>query len=162
MNALFFAGDLGQRIFQHPFSWKFLGVDIRGRSRSLRVNYRTSHQIRQQADRLLGPAVTDVDGNKEDRSDTISVFNGPPPTLCAFSTQTEEKSVANWMAAQAKSGVLPHEFGVFVRSSAQFESAQAAVKETKMPFKILDVERVLTMTVKSLKLICSARSPFAG
>jgi superfamily I DNA/RNA helicase len=50
-NALFFAGDLGQRIFQQPFSWKALGVDIRGRSRTLRVNYRTSHQIRMQADR---------------------------------------------------------------------------------------------------------------
>jgi len=57
-NALFFAGDLGQRIFQQPFSWKALGVDIRGRSRTLRVNYRTSHQIRTQADRLLGPSVT--------------------------------------------------------------------------------------------------------
>jgi hypothetical protein len=42
-NALFFAGDLGQRIFQQPFSWKALGVDVRGRSRTLKVNYRTSH-----------------------------------------------------------------------------------------------------------------------
>ncbi|MBC8218259.1 MAG: ATP-dependent helicase, partial [Planctomycetes bacterium] len=42
-NALFCAGDLGQRIFQQPFSWKALGVDIRGRSRTLRINYRTSH-----------------------------------------------------------------------------------------------------------------------
>jgi hypothetical protein len=41
-NALFFAGDLGQRIFQQPFSWKALGVDVRGRSRTLRVNYRAS------------------------------------------------------------------------------------------------------------------------
>ena len=55
-DALFFAGDLGQRIFQQPFSWKALGVDVRGRSRTLRVNYRTSHQIRQQADRLLASA----------------------------------------------------------------------------------------------------------
>ena len=31
-NGLFFAGDLGQRIFQQPFSWKELGVDVRGRS----------------------------------------------------------------------------------------------------------------------------------
>jgi len=75
-NALFFAGDLGQRIFQQPFSWKVLGVDVRGRSRTVRVNYRTSHQIRTQADRLLGLVVTDVDGNSEDRSDTVSVFNG--------------------------------------------------------------------------------------
>ena len=45
-DALFFAGDLGQRIFQQPFSWKTLGVDVRGRSQTLKVNYRTSHQIR--------------------------------------------------------------------------------------------------------------------
>ena len=37
-DALFFAGDLGQRIFQTPFSWRALGVDIRGRSHTLRVN----------------------------------------------------------------------------------------------------------------------------
>lgn len=47
-NALFFAGDLGQQIFQQPFSWKSLSVEIHGRSRTLRVNYRTSHQIRTQ------------------------------------------------------------------------------------------------------------------
>src|SRR5262249_7290576 len=40
-NSLFFAGDLGQRIFQQPFSWTELGVDIRGRSENLNVNYRT-------------------------------------------------------------------------------------------------------------------------
>ena len=33
-----FAGDLGQRIFQQPFSWKSLGVDIRGRARTLHIN----------------------------------------------------------------------------------------------------------------------------
>src|SRR6202011_1126328 len=30
-DGLFFAGDLGQRIFQQPFSWRSLGVDVRGR-----------------------------------------------------------------------------------------------------------------------------------
>jgi len=138
-NALFFAGDLGQRIFQQPFSWKALGVDIRGRSRTLRVNYRTSHQIRTQADRLLGPVVTDVDGNSEDRSDAISVFNGPPPTICLLKDESEEtKAVGKWIAERAKDGVLPHEFGVFVRSAAQLDRARAAVTEAGIAFKILD------------------------
>lgn len=39
-NALFFAGDTGQRIFQPPFSWKSLGVDVRGRAPTLRVTDR--------------------------------------------------------------------------------------------------------------------------
>ena len=138
-NALFFAGDLGQRIFQQPFSWKSLGVDIRGRSRTLRVNYRTSHQIRMQADRLLGPVVTDVDGNAEDRSDTVSVFNGPPPTIRSFKDEDEEaETVGNWITEQVKAGVLPHEFGVFVRSTAQLDRAQSAVTKAGMAFKILD------------------------
>ena len=80
-DALFFVGDLGQRIFQQPFSWLALGVDIRGRSKTLKVNYRTSHQIRKQADKLLGPNVSDVDGNLEERSHTVSVFNGTLPFL---------------------------------------------------------------------------------
>ena len=138
-NALFFAGDLGQRIFQQPFSWKSLGVDIRGRSRTLRVNYRTSHQIRQQADRLLGPEATDVDGNREYRSDTVSVFNGPPPIIRDFAAETEEcAAVGAWLAEQVGAGTLPHECGVFVRSGAQLDRAQAAVSESGLQCKILD------------------------
>lgn len=145
-NSLFFAGDLGQRIFQQPFSWKTLGVDVRGRSRTLRVNYRTSHQIRQQADRLLGPVVTDVDGNKEDRSDTVSVFNGPPPTIRVLKSEAEEgKAVAEWIVERGKAGLLPHEIGVFVRSGAQLGRAQAAVKGAGIPFKVLD-EHVETVS----------------
>jgi hypothetical protein len=66
-NSLFFAGDLSQRILQQAISGKSLGVDVRRRSRTLQVNYRTSHQLRARANRLLGPDVTDVDGNKDDR-----------------------------------------------------------------------------------------------
>ena len=138
-NALFFAGDLGQRIFQQPFSWKSLGVDIRGRSRTLRVNYRTSHQIRTHADRLLGPTVTDVDANTENRSDTVSVFNGPPPTIYALSNEAEEvATVAKWMTEQVKIGVMPHEFGLFVRSDAQLDRAAAAAKDAGLAYRILD------------------------
>jgi hypothetical protein len=138
-NGLFFAGDLGQRIFQQPFSWKSLGVNIRGRSKTLRVNYRTSHQIRQQADRLLGPVVTDVDGNAEDRRDTVSVFNGPVPEI---SVQADDKaeavSAARWLAACVMDGVLAHEIGVFVRSDAQLPRAKAAVQAAGLAGKVLD------------------------
>lgn len=138
-NALFFAGDLGQRIFQQPFSWKAIGIDIRGRSRTLRVNYRTSHQIRSQADRLLGPSVTDVDGNTEDRNDTVSVFNGPPPDVHILKDESEEiKTVGRWIVERTRAGVMPHEFGVFVRSEAQLDRARTAVHDAGMPFRILD------------------------
>ena len=138
-NGLFFAGDLGQRIFQQPFSWKALGVDIRGRSRTLRINYRTSHQIRAQADRLLGPQVTDVDGNVEDRRGTISVFNGPAPSIKVLDTPAAETETASrWLKDRIAEGVKPHETGVFVRSAAQLGRARAAVEKAGLPFKVLD------------------------
>jgi hypothetical protein len=138
-NSLFFAGDLGQRIFQQPFSWKSLGVEIRGRARTLHINYRTSHQIRMQTDRLLGPEVADVDGNTEDRRGTVSVFNGPSPAIKTFRGQDEEnQAVADWLTNLSREGVMPHEFGVFVRSNAELSRARTAVAQAKLPFKVLD------------------------
>jgi superfamily I DNA/RNA helicase len=138
-DSLFFAGDLGQRIFQQPFSWKSLGVDIRGRSRTLKVNYRTSHQIRGQADRLLGPTVSDVDGNSEDRRHTVSVFNGPAPVVdVAADADREGKVVSDWLAARSGEGLLPHEIGVFVRSEAELERAVRAVKQAALAPRLLD------------------------
>lgn len=148
-NALFFAGDLGQRIFQQPFSWKSLGVDVRGRSFTLRINYRTSHQIRMQADRLLGPEVSDVDGNKEDRKETVSTFNGPPPEIAIFESEAAEiKAVSEWINTRINEGIIPHEIGVFVRSAAQLPRAQAAIGFLKIPYTLLD-DRVETISGKS-------------
>jgi hypothetical protein len=138
-NALFFSGDLGQRIFQQPFSWKALGVDVRGRSKTLRVNYRTSHQIREQADRLLGPEITDVDGNREDRRHTVSVFNGPPPQIRTFESEQEEtKAIGAWLQSLSDAGIHPHEVGVFVRSPAQVRRATAAVSAANLCPIVLD------------------------
>jgi superfamily I DNA/RNA helicase/mRNA-degrading endonuclease RelE of RelBE toxin-antitoxin system len=128
-DSLFFAGDLGQRIFQQPFSWKSLGVDIRGRSYTLAINYRTSHQIRVQADRLLPSAIADVDGNVEERRGTISIFNGPPPLIEVFeSAAAEATAVGSWIAGRLADGLQPEEIGVFVRSEAQLERARIAVQ----------------------------------
>jgi superfamily I DNA/RNA helicase len=145
-DALFFAGDSGQRIFQQPFSWKSLGVDIRGRSRTLRINYRTSHQIRVQADRLLGPSLDDVDGNTEVRNDTVSVFNGPTPAVRVLSDEDEETHVvAAWLRDMSTAGLLPHECGVFVRSSEQIGRARRAVETAGLLGRVLD-EHVETAT----------------
>jgi mRNA-degrading endonuclease RelE of RelBE toxin-antitoxin system len=138
-DALFFASDLGQRIFQQPFSWKALGIDVRGRSRTLRVCYRTSHQIRAQADRLLGPVVSDVDGESQTRTDTVSVFNGPPPVIRILADEPEEiGAVGAWIAERLGEGVLPHEIGVFVRSAAELDRARAAVERANVAFAVLD------------------------
>jgi mRNA-degrading endonuclease RelE of RelBE toxin-antitoxin system len=144
-NGLFFAGDLGQRIFQQPFSWKSLGVDVRGRSRTLRINYRTSHQIRMQADRLLGPEVSDVDGNTEERRGTISVFNGPQPEILVLkSPKAEIEAVSQWLEGRRREGVAAQEIGVFVRSAAQMDRARAAVEKSEISYRVLDEDVAAT------------------
>ncbi len=157
-NALFFAGDLGQRIFQQPFSWLSQGVDVRGRSRTLRVNYRTSHQIRQQADRLLDPEVTDVDGLCEERSHTVSVFNGPVPQIRSFATEEEEvTAVATWLRHRSAEGVEPHEIGVFVRSEAQIDRAKRAMDEAGIAWRELNAQVEVTGGIAAIGVMHLAK-----
>jgi hypothetical protein len=137
-DAFFFAGDLGQRIFQQPFSWKSLGFDLRGRSSSLKVNYRTSHQIRQAADRLLGTSVRDVDGMEDDRSGTVSVFNGPEPQICVAEDIASERAKAvEFLDAVRADGVAPAEIGIFARSERELPRARAIAESAKLPFHSL-------------------------
>jgi hypothetical protein len=138
-NGLFFAGDSGQRIFQLPFSWKAQGVEVRGRAKNLRVNYRTSHQIRSHADRLLDPEVTDVDGNVETRKGTVSAFNGPNPAILVEEDLAKESiAVQAWIKARVAAGYAPHELGVFVRSDAQIPRATAALDAAGLAYRVLD------------------------
>ena len=139
-DGLFFAADLGQRIFQTPFSWRALGVDIKGRSQTLKVNYRTSHQIRRQADRLLPSETSDVDGNTDRRSGTVSVFNGAEPVIRILDSPDEECAViAEWLEARKQEGYTPHEIGIFVRSDPELERAAEAAG--KAGFSTVDLAR---------------------
>ena len=139
-TASFSQGDLGQRIFQTPFSWKALGVDVRGRSQTLKLNYRTSHQIRSQADRLLGPEVADVDGNVEDRRGTVSAFNGEPPVIHLFETEQEEgAAVAAWLRERrGPAAWVLREMAIFVRSGKELDRARRAVRGAGFSFQVLD------------------------
>ena len=101
--------------------------------------------------------MTDVDGIEEDRSDTVSVFNGPPPTIRTFDTEDDEAdAVAAWIKERAADGVVPHEFGIFVRSAAQLPRARAAVEKAGMPYKVLD-EHVETTSGMSRSARCTSR-----
>jgi superfamily I DNA/RNA helicase len=138
-DGLFFAGDLGQRIFQQPFSWKSAGADVRGRAATLRINYRTSHQIRSQADRLLDPQIADVDGNEENRKDAVSIFNGPKPDIKTYVSQEKEgEGVADWLRQLATAGLQPHEIALFVRSPEQIDRATRAAKLAGTKYRVLD------------------------
>ena len=127
-NGLFLSGDIGQRIFQHPFSWASLGVDVRGRSHTLKVCYRTSQQIRRAADRLLPAILRDKDELEDERRGIVSVFAGPPPEVCTFKTaEAETDAVHMRVEAWLKEGIGPDEIGLFVRTPQLVPRARAAL-----------------------------------
>ncbi|MDN2580872.1 UvrD-helicase domain-containing protein [Aquibium sp. ELW1220] len=127
-NGLFFAGDIGQRIFRSPFPWKAAGVEIQGRSRSLKVNYRTSHQIRAKSDLLLPPRLLEADGGEDRRLGVSSIFNGPPPEIHIFqSPEAEGAAVGTWLKACLDESMDPSTIAVLVRSMAELPRARAAV-----------------------------------
>ena len=114
-------------------------MDVRGRSHTLRVNYRTSHQIRRQADLLLPNELADVDGVSEQRDGTVSVFNGPEPHIEVFGSPEDEcTAIAEWLTARRREGCAQHEIGVFVRSGTQLERAYAAVRAAGMTLAEID------------------------
>ena len=155
-NGLFFAGDLGQRIFQQPFSWAALGVDIRGRSKTLKINYRTSQEIRRQSDRLLDPQFTDVDGISEDRTGTISVFSGPAPSVIRPADFDDEcRQVAEWLREQRASGISQEEICIVVRSENELPRAIDAVSNAGWQSRNLNdansrAHNVITVTTMHL------------
>lgn len=127
-DGLFLSGDVGQRIFQHPFSWASLGVDVRGRSHTLKVCYRTSQQIRVTADRLLPTVLRDTDGLEDERRGIISVFDGPAPVVQSLSTLAAEADlVRETVDGWSHEGIAPHEIGLFVRTSHLVTRARAAI-----------------------------------
>lgn len=121
-------GDTGQRIYPGGFSLRSLGIDVRGRSHVLKLNYRTSEQIRRAADRILAADTDDMDEGKESRA-TRSVFAGPEPTLHACASADDE---ATWIAERSAelvaNGVKPAEIAVFVRTNKQLDRITNALK----------------------------------
>ena len=98
---------------------------MRGRSRARKVNYRTSHQIRAQADRLLGRRLREMEGSVEGR--TVSVLNVRVPQVRACDdAAAEQAAAANWPRLRVAEGLKPQEMAVFVRTGAELRRTAAA------------------------------------
>lgn len=131
-GRLFFAGDVGQRIIRFAFPWKAHGVDLRGRSRVLKVNYRTTHQIRAMADRLTDVDASDADDIRQDRRGTVSLLSGPKPEIRQFGSEEEEiRGVAAWLDHLSTDlGIPGNAVAVFYRSENERGRAEEAVRRS--------------------------------
>ncbi|WP_448568974.1 3'-5' exonuclease [Thermus sp.] len=109
-DDLFFALDPAQRIYRGPLSWQALGLEVRGRSIRLKVNYRTTREIAQAAENLLPPEV------EEEVREVLSLLRGPKPTIRGFGTQEScTADLVAWTRSHLDFGVPPEEVGILTR-----------------------------------------------
>ena len=90
-NDLFIVGDAHQRIYRHKVVLGQCGINIRGRSKKLRINYRTTEETRKWAVSLLtGISIDDLDGGQDDQKDYKSLLHGIVPEVRYFGSFREE------------------------------------------------------------------------
>ena len=131
-NDLFIVGDAHQRIYDHHVSLLRQGIDTRGRSKRLKINYRTSQQILGWTLGILtGQPIDDLDGDIESEVGYRSAFDGPIPTIQKFAIPAEE---AEFVAAQVQEwieeGVSHSTVGITARRHRDLHAVQRALDET--------------------------------
>ncbi len=90
-NDIFIVGDAHQRIYRHKVVLSHCGINIRGRSRKLRINYRTTDETRSWAVSLLkGVVIDDLDGGLDDQKGYKSLLHGVAPEVRNFESFREE------------------------------------------------------------------------
>ena len=135
-NPLCVVGDGHQRIYNRvPIPLSRAGIDVRGRSRRLKINYRTSEQIRQWAQGLLeGVEVDDLDGGLADTTGDRSVFRGPDPQVVSCGSMAESgQAVVAWIKGLLDAGLGTHEVCVAPTESEVVSALESAGIPTLEP-----------------------------
>lgn len=136
--GLMLFGDTGQRIYPGGFSLLALGIDTRGRSHVLRINYRTTEQIRRAADRILGDSCDDMEEGVTSRGGTRSLLSGPAPVFAGKASRPEENEaivvqVREWLGT----GLADREIAIFARTNARCQEIAAALESADIAVHLL-------------------------
>ena len=129
-DDLFIAADPHQRIYNNRVSLASLRISVRGRSRKLSLNYRTTQEILAWAMPLLGSdPVTGLDGEVDALIGYRSPMHGQRPQLRLAATRAEEfaflsERIRSWLAA----GLEPGAIGITARSAGLVREAREALK----------------------------------
>ena len=136
-NDLFIVGDSHQRIYDRRTSLSKVGINIVGRSRKLRINYRTTHEILRWALAILGEATyDDLDEGMEshDFSSYHSFLHGPYPTVSGHDTRRAEfEELVSRLTGWIDAGIREDDIVVTARTSPSFDAIEARLTEAGIP-----------------------------
>ena len=128
-NDLFIVGDAHQRIYgKNKVVLGRCGINIRGRSRKLKINYRTTDEIRNWATSLLeGREIDDLDGGKDDNKAYKSLTHGNPPVIEHFNNDDEQ---ADFIKRLLDGNEFPHSHTcVVARTNKEIQLIQAKLSD---------------------------------
>jgi len=141
-NDLFLVGDGHQNIYGHRIVLSQLGIDIRGRGKRLRLNYRTPEETRRWASSILnGVEVDDLDGSQDNSRGYRSVLSGPDPVFkpCQ-SFDSEIQAIKDWIDS-IKDNNAEHVICIAARTNSECESYREALEsEGQAVHRITDKE----------------------
>lgn len=90
-NDLFIVGDAHQRIYRHKVVLGQCGINIIGRGRKLKINYRTTDETRRWAVGLLkNLQIDDLDGGVDEQRGYKSLLHGIAPSIMRFNSFDQE------------------------------------------------------------------------
>jgi len=140
-NDMFLVGDAHQRIYRHRASLSKVGIDIRGRGRRLRINYRTTDEIRKwAAAQLANCSVDDLDGQPDTLVGYKSLTHGPKPDDgIVESRDAERKAIAETLKSLMDDGIPEKSTCIVVRTNE--EAMEYAEWIESIGKKVLRLER---------------------
>lgn len=124
-DDLFVVGDPHQRIYGNRISLAQVGINVRGRSRRLKISYRTTQQILAWSVPLLGDTPADgLDGDPDVLSGYRSPRSGRRPVIRGFDGRTDElTALVRQVRAWLDDNVEPHAIGIAARTTALVRAA---------------------------------------
>lgn len=119
-NDIFIVEDSHQRIYGHKVVLSHHGIKTQGRSRRLKLSYRTTAENLELAVRILeGRRFTDSDGNSDSLDGYLAARSGPQPRVKRFNSPAEELSfAARTLQGWIGEGIDPEALAVLVRDTA--------------------------------------------
>jgi superfamily I DNA/RNA helicase len=134
-HDLFIVGDAHQRIYRHKVVLGRCGINIRGRSRKLRINYRTTEETRKWAiDLLTGVSIDDLDGGTDEQKGYRSLLRGLSPRVEHFPTFKEEvEFLAAYLAPLAEDPDLLASTCLVARTQNLLTQYEGALKAAGIP-----------------------------
>ena len=131
-NDIMFCGDTGQSLYYRNHSWIKHGIDIRGKSSNLYINYRTSKEIKDHAE-ILNSEILELEDKEVENRKSISTFNGPKPELKSFNNQNAEvDSLIQWVKSKINEGIDLHEIIILSRDVNDLKPFSRKLKENNI------------------------------